>query len=194
MKGRFGFFLFFVSKQVPIQNECVCWTFTPSLSEHGATSLGPAVLASVAVASRYPGSKVSGSKAIANWHKSRKLDYMITQSSHSHEKLLHWMSEHLCWISLSLSSWGTQQHTPATPAIVLKHWLVYIPCHMFFFRWFCALMVKPILAWVRSRKLRFWTPPTLHISTNSWPSRPSTVGEETHSNTNYILSFPTWSC
>lgn len=30
-----------------------------SLSEQGATSLGPAVLASVAVASRYPGSKVS---------------------------------------------------------------------------------------------------------------------------------------
>lgn len=30
-----------------------------SLREQGATSLGPAVLASVAVASRYPGSKVS---------------------------------------------------------------------------------------------------------------------------------------
>lgn len=43
-----------------------CRTFTISLSEHGATSLGPAVLASVAVASRYPGSKVRGSKAIAN--------------------------------------------------------------------------------------------------------------------------------
>lgn len=34
-----------------------------SLREQGATSLGPAVLASVAVASRYPGSKVS------NWQK-----------------------------------------------------------------------------------------------------------------------------
>ncbi len=30
-----------------------------SLREHGATSLGPAALASVAMASRYPGSKVS---------------------------------------------------------------------------------------------------------------------------------------
>lgn len=41
-----------------------------SLSEHGATSLGPAVLASVAVASRYPGSKVRGSKVIElTWKK-----------------------------------------------------------------------------------------------------------------------------
>ncbi|XP_075884180.1 circularly permutated Ras protein 1 isoform X2 [Nelusetta ayraudi] len=43
---------------------CIAETFQhltqriDNLSEHGATSLGPAVLASVAVASRYPGSKV----------------------------------------------------------------------------------------------------------------------------------------
>lgn len=42
----------------------MCYTLLFSLSEHGATSLGPAVLASVAVASRYPGSKVSGSNAV----------------------------------------------------------------------------------------------------------------------------------
>lgn len=37
------------------------------LKEHGATSLGPAALASVAMASRYPGSKVRKSKGIF-WH------------------------------------------------------------------------------------------------------------------------------
>lgn len=41
-------------------------SFSPhiSLKEHGATGLGPAALASVAVASRYPGSKVSESEAV----------------------------------------------------------------------------------------------------------------------------------
>lgn len=39
-------------------------TLHSSLREQGATSLGPAVLASVAVASRYPGSKVSSLQKI----------------------------------------------------------------------------------------------------------------------------------
>lgn len=49
--------------KIPFLGFIRTFSFILRLREHGATSLGPAALASVAVASRYPGSKVSRSKA-----------------------------------------------------------------------------------------------------------------------------------
>lgn len=44
--------------------DCFFYSCASSLRDHGATCLGPAALASVALASRYPGSKVRGCKEL----------------------------------------------------------------------------------------------------------------------------------